>query len=186
MVHGPAPGAALRASFPGAVVIDAPHTPAEWARAVQDTAARLREGRAREEGWTLFGACLASDDGAQVRIDVLTRGAHGLRLFKVRYATVGGEADVDAVALWAHVAARCGLRVHGVGLMLVDTDFIYPGHGCYAGLFREVDLAPVLGSRPVAGGDAHLRSRTATAGICRCTVHATWRLRLHRPLPFAW
>jgi hypothetical protein len=31
----------------------------------------------------------------------------------------------------------------------VDTDFLYPGLGCYAGLFREVDLAPVLGSRPV-------------------------------------
>jgi hypothetical protein len=34
--------------------------------------------------------------------------------------------------------------------LLVDTSFLYPGHGCYAGVFREVDLAPSLGSRPVA------------------------------------
>ena len=47
-------------------------------------------------------------------------------------------------------ARGCALRVQSVGLLLVDTDFTYPGHGCYAGLFREVDLAPVLGSRPVA------------------------------------
>ncbi|WP_428422260.1 DUF2779 domain-containing protein [Methylibium sp.] len=150
VVHGPAPGDALRATFPGAVGISAPGTPAEWAHAVRDTAARLSERRMHQEGRALFGACLAGSDGAQVCIDVLTQGEHGLRLFKVRYATVADEADVDVVALWAHVAARGGLRVQSVGLLLVDTEFTYPGHGCYAGLFREVDLGPVLGSRPVA------------------------------------
>jgi len=150
VVPGPAPGDALRASFPGAVVVAAPGTPVEWSQAVQHSAACLADDRMQAEGAALFGACLASDDGAQVRIDVLARGEHGLRLFKVRHATVADEADVDAVALWAHVAARCGLRVQSAGLLLVDTDFIYPGHGCYAGLFREVDLGPVVGSRPVA------------------------------------
>jgi Domain of unknown function(DUF2779) len=152
--HGPGPDDALRATFPGAVSLAPPGTPAEWAQAVQRTTAWLgephRRGRGGAEGWALLGACLSSDDGALVRMDVMTRGAQGVRLLKVRYATVGDEADVDAVALWAHVAARCGLRVAGVGLLLVDTDFIYPGHGCHAGLFREVDLAPVLGSRPVS------------------------------------
>ncbi len=150
MVRGMAPDAAVRASFPGAAVIPTPHTSAEWEQAVLRTAACLDAGALDIEGATILGACLASDDGALVRIDVLTRGPLGLRLLKVRHATVGDEADVDAVALWTHVAARCGLRLQGLGLMLVDTDFVYPGHGCYAGLFREVDLAPVLGSRPVA------------------------------------
>ena len=77
--------------------------------------------------WTIFGACLASDEGARVRIDVLTRGAQGLRL-------------------------------DSVGMLLVDTDFVYPGHGCHAGLFREVDLAPVLGSRPVAAWLSAMRT----------------------------
>lgn len=150
VVPGPAPGDALRASFPGAVVIPTPSTAAEWNTAQRLTALALRDPAAMRPDWTIFGACLASDEGARVRIDVLTRGAQGLRLFKVRLATVGEEADVDAVALWAHVAARSGLRLDGVGMLLVDTDFVYPGHGCHAGLFREVDLGPVLGSRQVA------------------------------------
>lgn len=158
VVHGPAPFAVLRASFPGAVVIAAPKTPTEWAPAVQRTLTCLDSDRVPPEGWAVLGACLTSGDRVQVRIDVLACGDRGLRLFKVRYATVGDEADVDAVALWAHVAARCGLRVQSVGLLLVDTDFIYPGHGCYAGLFREVDLAPVLGSRPVGDWLAAMRA----------------------------
>jgi Domain of unknown function(DUF2779) len=153
VVHNTWPDQALRSSFPQALVIDAPDTPAAWAHAIAHTMATLQKGlltgNAHLQGAALFGACLASNDGAQVRIDVIAAGEHGLRLFKVRYATVGDDADVDAVALWAHVAARCGLRVQSVGMLLVDTDFIYPGHGCYAGLFREVDLSPVLGSRPV-------------------------------------
>ncbi len=158
VVHGPTPGDALRASYPGAVVIASPHTPADWARALRQTTEALAQERMHTVGEALLGACLASLDGVQVRIDVLVRGEHGLRLFKLRYATVADEADVDAAALWAHVAAHNGLRVQGVGLLLVDTGFIYPGHGCYAGIFREVDLAPVLGSRPVATWLAAMRA----------------------------
>ncbi|ABM37355.1 conserved hypothetical protein [Polaromonas naphthalenivorans CJ2] len=158
VVHGPGLQAALRASFPRADLIAAPGTPAEWAAAVQQTLDCLDSDRVAPEGWAILGACLTSDDRAQVRIDVLTCGEQGLRLFKVRYATVGDEADVDAVALWVHAAARCGLRVQSAGLLLVDTGFIYPGHGCYAGLFREVDLASVLGSRPVAAWLSAMRT----------------------------
>ena len=158
VVYGPGLEAALRASFPHAERIAAPGTPAGWARAVQTTLDCLDADRIAPEGWAILGACLSSDDRAQVRIDVLTCGERGLRLFKVRYATVGDEADVDAVALWVHAAARCGLRVQSAGLLLVDTGFIYPGHGCYAGLFREVDLAPVLGSRPVAAWLSAMRT----------------------------
>lgn len=145
----PALAEALRASFPGARAIAPPRVPAEWDRAVADTTQALQAPRWQAEGAALFGACLRSDDGAQVRVDVLVRAAHGLRLFKLRWATVGDESDVDAVALWAHVAARAGHRVAEMGLLLVDSDFLYPGHGLYAGLLREVDLAPALGSRPV-------------------------------------
>jgi hypothetical protein len=149
-----APGAgldvALRASFPHADTVAAPQSPAQWLQAVRHTLNCLDSDAEPPEGWAVLGACLTSEDRAQVRIDVLTAGEHGLRLFKLRYATVGDEADVDTVALWTHVVARCGFAVQSVGLLLVDTDFVYPGHGCYAGLFREVDLGPVLGSRPVA------------------------------------
>jgi hypothetical protein len=50
---------------------------------------------------------------------------------------VGDEADVDAVAPWAHAAAHSGLRVQSAGLLLVDTSFVYPGHGCCAGLLPD-------------------------------------------------
>jgi hypothetical protein len=145
---------ALRATFPQAAVIEAPLTPEAWDAAVARTSSLLNEGflagdADATEGRAILGACLRSNDGVQVSIDVLAPGAHGLRIFKLRHATVGNDADIDAVALWAHVAARVGLRIQSAGLMLIDTDFIYPGHGCYAGLFREADLSPVLGSRTI-------------------------------------
>jgi hypothetical protein len=157
VVHGPDTDAALRATFPLADTIARPKTQAEWVQAMQHTLTCLDVEHMLVEGWAILGACLASEDRAQVRIDVLTRGSRGLCLYKVRYATVADDSDVDAVALWTHVAARCGLRIQSVGLLLVNTDFIYPGHGCYAGVFREVDLAPVLGPRPVAAWLAAMR-----------------------------
>jgi len=157
VVHGPDTDAALRASFPLADTIATPQSQAEWVQAMRHTLTCLDAEHMVAEGWAILGACLTSEDRAQVRIDVLTCGTRGLCLYKVRYATVGEDSDVDAVAFWTHVAARCGLRIQSVGLLLVDTDFIYPGHGCHAGLFREVGLAPVLGSRPVAAWLAAMR-----------------------------
>lgn len=152
---GAAAGRALRANHPMGVEIVAPVGPqdrAGWARAVQATAAALDAGVMDHEGGAIVGACLASDDGVRVRLDLLAAaegGGAGLRVLRLRHATAGNEADVDAAALWAHVAARNGLRLQGVALRLVDTDFIYPGHGLYAGLYRDNDLLPQLGGRPV-------------------------------------
>lgn len=187
------PDQALRATFPESIVIDTPCTADEWDRAIDQTQALLTEGYLvgmgaagsdGGEGRAILGACLASNDGAQVRIDVLTAGSHGLRLFKVRYATIGDDGDVDTAAMWTHVAARCGLRVQSAGLLLIDTDFTYPGHGCYAGLFREADLSPVLGSRAIpnwlvamracerdAQPDATPDTRCTQHGACAFTSH---------------
>ena len=150
MVSGPGAASALRASYPGLVVIDAPKDDADWQLAIARTEHHLLDVARQDESWALAGACLASDEDLRVRIDVVTRGTHGLRLFRRRHATAGTEADIDAVAAWLHVAARKGLRVQSAGLLLIDTGFVYPGHGMYAGLYREVDLTPVLGARPVS------------------------------------
>lgn len=149
MVDGAGSGVALRASHPGLVTLPAPAHDAAWQAALAQTATLLADTARQDEAWALAGACLATDDGLRVRLDLVTRGAHGFRLFKVRHATAGTEGDVDTVALWLHAAARNGLRVQSAGLLLIDTGFVYPGHGLYAGLYREVDLAPVLGTRPV-------------------------------------
>lgn len=149
MVSGPGAAQALRASYPGLVSLPEPDDEAGWQAAIAGTERHLIDVARQDEAWALAGACLASDDGLRVRIDLVTRGAHGLRLWRRRHATAGSEADVDVVAAWLHVAARNGLRIQSAGLLLVDTGFVYPGHGLYAGLYREVDLAPVLGTRPV-------------------------------------
>ncbi|WP_157271908.1 DUF2779 domain-containing protein [Azohydromonas aeria] len=149
MVDGPGAAQALRACYSGLVALPAPMTDDEWQVAIDLTERLLVDVEAQDESWAIAGACFASDDGVRVRIDLVARGTTGLRLFRVRHATAGTDADVDTVALWLHVVARNVLRVQGAGLMLIDTGFVYPGHGCYAGLFREVDLAPVLGGRPV-------------------------------------
>ena len=118
-VPAPEADAALRASFPHADTVAAPQTPSQWLQAMRHTLDCLDSDAPMPEGWAILGACLTSEDRAQVRIDVLTAGELGLRLFKVRHATVGDEADVDTVALWTHVAARCGFAVQGAGLLLV-------------------------------------------------------------------
>lgn len=148
----------LKASFPHAVAIAPAGNESQWQKALAHTRSLLSEGwladhpveGSADEGRAILGACLESNEGIRVRVDVLTNGPYGLRLFKVRLATVGHDHDVDQVALWTHVAARQGLRIHSAGLLLVDTDFVYPGMACYAGLLRETELMPVLGSRAVA------------------------------------
>jgi hypothetical protein len=186
---GVAVGLALRANHPMGVEIVAPAGPrdaAGWARAVQATAMALDAGVMDAEGGAIVGACLASDDGVRVRLDLLVaaQGGGGLRVLRLRHATAGNEADVDAAALWAHVAARNGLRLQGVALRLVDTDFVYPGHGLYAGLYRDSDLLPQLGSRPVAAWLVAMRQcargplPAATPGThCAGAQACPWRSR---------
>uniref|UniRef100_UPI0025BC8F08 hypothetical protein n=1 Tax=Aquabacterium sp. TaxID=1872578 RepID=UPI0025BC8F08 len=125
--QGPGAEQALRASYPEARLIPTPHTDAEWDAAIARTQAELAQGwllgpQAQEAGRALIGACLHSKEGVRVRIDVVAAGRLGLRLFKLKYATVGDEADVDTVALWTHVVLRGGWRVQGTGLLLIDAD----------------------------------------------------------------
>lgn len=156
----PAADVPLRASYPLGVAIATPRTPAQWQAALAHTAHCLDVGVLHDEGGAIFGACLASDDGLLARIDVLAHGPGGAQVLRRRHATVGCDADIDRVAWWAHVAARNGLRLQALGLLLVDTDFVYPGLGLYAGLYRQADLSPVLGQRPVADWVLAMRRST--------------------------
>ena len=142
--------AALKATWPSAHYLPPPQTDEEWLDAVHLTQAWLHSGELLEgEGHALLGACVASKEGARARIDVLSSGDRGLRLGRLRLATAGHDDDIDLLAWWTHVAAHAGVRVQGMHLMLIEQDFVYPGHGCMAGVFREVDVSPVLGTRDV-------------------------------------
>ena len=61
---------ALRASFPHADTVAAPQSPAQWLQAVRHTLNCLDSDAEPPEGWAVLGACLTSEDRAQVRIDV--------------------------------------------------------------------------------------------------------------------
>ncbi len=142
--------AALRATWPMARYLPPPRTEADWRNAIMQTQTWLASGFLQEgEDRAIFGACVASNDGARARIDVLSPGERGLRVGRLRLATAGDDDDVDLIAWWTHVAARAGVRIQGMVLMLIEQDFIYPGHGCLAGVFREVDVSPILGTRQV-------------------------------------
>jgi Domain of unknown function(DUF2779) len=149
-IDSPGTRAALKATWPRAHYLPPPQTDEEWLEAVHLTQAWLNSGELLDgEGHALLGACVASNEGARARIDVLSSGERGLRIGRLRLATSGNDDDIDLIAWWTHVAARSGVRVHGVHLMLIEQDFVYPGHGCMAGVFREVDVSPVLGTRDV-------------------------------------
>jgi hypothetical protein len=149
-IDSPGTRAALKATWPQAHYLPPPHTDEEWLDAVHLTQAWLNSGELLEgEGHALLGACVASNEGARARIDVLSSGERGLRIGRLRLATSGNDDDIDLIAWWTHVAARSGVRVQGMHLMLIEQDFVYPGHGCMAGVFREVDVSPVLGTRDV-------------------------------------
>lgn len=141
---------ALKATWPHAHHLPPPQTDEQWQRCLAETRAWLaRRPENPEEGHALIGACLSSPDGALARIDVLSAVARGWRVGRLKLATAGNDDDVDTIAWWTHVAAHAGVRVQGMVLMLIDQDFVYPGHGCLAGVFREVDVSPVMGSRDV-------------------------------------
>ena len=142
--------AALRATWPRAQYLPLPQTQEQWLHALNETRAWLARRPANlEEGHALIGACLSSADGALARVDVLSAAPRGWRIGRLKLATAGNDDDVDTIAWWTHVAAHAGVRVQGMVLMLIDQDFVYPGHGCLAGVFREVDVSPVMGSRDV-------------------------------------
>ncbi len=160
-VGGATPTEALQASYPGAQTLTPPGTSpaglsdAEWDRLQSDAVQALRgaplhahpdDESADTPVWRpLIGVPVEDAHQAlRCRIDLMVPGPRGWKVLMVRHATVGHEVDVDQLVLWARLVERLGVPVAGVGLLLIDTDFVYPGHGLYAGVYREVDLGEAL------------------------------------------
>ncbi len=154
-VGGATPMEALLASWPGARVITPPGTdPAALsADALRQAQQRTEEGLSAhavpQTPWRpLIGAVLSDATGRLLlRVDLLVPGPRGWKVALVKHATVGHEIDVDQLLLAARLLERQGQPVSGMALVLIDTDFLYPGHGLYAGLYREVDLSDALQAR---------------------------------------
>lgn len=173
VVQGGSPREAVLNSFPGSVVIDTP----DFAAAQAQTMAALRAAERR----SIIGAAFMGPCDTPVRIDLLVPApGDAWRVVLLRYATVSDVLAVDVLALCAQAARDTGVVVAGQDLALIDTEFVYPGHACYAGLFRQVDVSD-MAARSAALGDALRSWQDACASLQEPEPHCVTSEHCDRP-----
>jgi hypothetical protein len=86
-------------------------------------------------------------EGVSVRIDVLDRSAEGPRLIEVKSGTRLKDHYLDDCAIQAWALAGAGLPPRQVVVATIDTTFVYPGDGRYAGLLAEHDVTDAVRER---------------------------------------
>lgn len=100
------------------------------------------------------GAFLA--DGTLIRVDILERaatddGRTAWRLIEVKSSTKVKDVHLNDLAIQHHVLLGAGLSVVGVGLMHINTNYVYPGGAIdLAQLFVIEDLSETISSRRAA------------------------------------
>lgn len=157
VVQGGSPREAVTNSFPGSVLIDTPDFAAAHAQTMQ--------ALSHAERRTILGAAFMGPCDTPVRIDLLVPISGGRwRVVLLRYATVSDMLVVDVLAMCAQAVRDAGVTTAGLDLALIDTEFVYPGHACYAGLFRQVDVTD-MAARSAAIGDALRSWQAACASL---------------------
>ncbi len=102
-----------------------------------------------EAGFRAGGALAFAD----VLLPLGGEGRRAWRMVEVKSSTSVKDYHRDDVALQAWVARQAGLPLAGVAVAHIDSDWVYPGGGDYAGLLAEVDLsAEALGRGKEAAG----------------------------------
>jgi hypothetical protein len=77
---------------------------------------------------------------ADVLLPVKKNGKKAWRMVEVKSSTSVKDYHRDDAAVQAFVARSSGVPLTGIALAHIDSDWIYPGGGNYAGLLRENDL----------------------------------------------
>jgi hypothetical protein len=173
VVRGGSSREAVTHSFPGSVLIDTPDFAAAQAQTEQALAATERR--------PIIGAAFMGPCDTPVRIDLLVPISGGRwRVVLLRYATVSDVLAVDVLALCAQAARDAGFNTAGLDLALIDTEFIYPGYSCYAGLFRQVDVTD-MAARSAAIGDALRSWQDACASLLKPEPHCVTSEHCDRP-----
>jgi hypothetical protein len=89
--------------------------------------------------------------GARALADVLlpTGGVRSQRwrMVEVKSSTSVKDYHREDAAIQFHVAVEAGLRLEGIAVAVVDSSWVYPGSGRYAGLLVEEDLTAEVASR---------------------------------------
>ena len=126
-------GEAARRQFPEGILIGQQD---DLAAALKETTEHL----SHPGPITLFEATFQAE-GVLVRCDVLRKNKHGkLSLIEIKSSTEPKpEYDLD-VAAQAWVIEHAGYRLDGIQLGYISRDFLYPGNGDYAGLFKYQDM----------------------------------------------
>ena len=76
---------------------------------------------------------------ADVMLPVRRRGQAGWRMVEVKSSASIKDTQKDDLAIQAYVARAAGVQLHAVALAHIDSTWVYPGGGDYAGLLVEVD-----------------------------------------------
>lgn len=131
---GNAVGAIARANLAGVVIED---------RDPAAAVARTQELLAAADPVPIFeGAFL--HDGVYVRVDVLSPLEGGWLLAEVKSSSSVKTYQVTDLATQVWAAKGAGLALTGAVLRLIDTSFVYGGHGDYGGLLKDVAVEPKL------------------------------------------
>lgn len=135
MAVGTQVGELARTHYPDGLLIDG----ADLAQDLEDTRRALAE-RPRP----LFEATFDAG-GVLIRADVLQPERGGYRMIEVKSSTNVKDYHYEDAAVQTWVAKATGLPLTDIEIAHIDSSFVYPGGGDYAGLFAHADISERAG-----------------------------------------
>ena len=132
-------GEVARELYPGGVLIG---EGASLSQALRETEQAL----AQPGDVTLYEATFRHR-GVLIRSDVLERRGGRYRMIEVKSATRLKEYHLQDIAIQGWVTEGAGVKLDGLSVAVIDTDYVYPGGDDYRGLLREIPVADQ--ARPV-------------------------------------
>jgi hypothetical protein len=113
-------------------------------------AALARSAAALSSNLPIFEAGFTGGGGlvfADVMLPVSLTGQTAWQLIEVKSSTTVKDHHRDEVAIQVFVASEAGFKLATASVAHIDSTFVYPGDGDYAGLFAEVDLTKEASDR---------------------------------------
>ncbi|CAN5151962.1 DUF2779 domain-containing protein [soil metagenome] len=110
---------------------------------LRDAVARTRALMAQPATTPIFEATYTFDD-VLVRVDALLRANDVNRIVEVKAGASVKDVYLSDCAIQAWLFRAAGHTLDGISVAHVDTSFIYPGGGDYAGLLKEADVTETI------------------------------------------
>jgi hypothetical protein len=96
--------------------------------------------RALQERQPIFEAAFTAGGGLALADVLLPVGASTWRMVEVKSSTSVKDPQREDLAIQAHIATQAGVELAGAAIAHIDSSWVYPGSGNYAGLLKEIDL----------------------------------------------